>query len=119
MQHLLPVREHSAGWIFVFVEPRVHLQKPPDDVSGLWLLAKVQESAMELPAGERAELLDWLWDTLQPQGVLELQERWAAGAEQRIEAVERGELTTVDGPTALAGLRRSLGAWPAASRRRH
>jgi putative addiction module component (TIGR02574 family) len=72
-------------------------------------LTKVQESAMELSASERAELLDWLWDGLQPRGVLELQERWAAEAEERIEAVDRGDLPTVDGPTASEGLRRSLG----------
>ena len=73
-------------------------------------LAKVQESAMELSAAERAELLDWLWDGLQPRGVLELQERWATEAEQRIDAVDRGDLPTVDGPTSLEEMRRSLGA---------
>jgi len=73
-------------------------------------LAKVQEGAMELSAAERVELLDWLWDGLQPRGVLELQERWAAEAEERIDAVDRGDLPTVDGPTALEELRRSLGA---------
>jgi len=73
-------------------------------------LAKVQESAMELSAAERAELLDCLWDGLQPRGVLELQERWAAEAEQRIEAVDRGDLLTIDGPATLEELRRSLGA---------
>jgi len=71
-------------------------------------LAKVQESAMELSASERAELLDWLWDGLQPRAVLELQERWAAEGEERIDAVERGDLPTVEGPTALEELRRSL-----------
>ncbi len=72
-------------------------------------LAKVQESAMELSASERAELLDWLWDGLQPQDVLELQERWASEAEDRIDAVDRGDLPTIDGPTASERLRRSLG----------
>jgi putative addiction module component (TIGR02574 family) len=72
-------------------------------------LAKVQESAMELSASERAELLDWLWDGLHPQGVLELQERWAAEAEDRIDAVDRGDLPTIDGPTASEELRRLLG----------
>ena len=71
-------------------------------------LMKVQASAMELSTSERAELLDWLWDGLQPRGVLELQERWAAEAEQRIDAVDRGDLSTVDGPTALEELRRSM-----------
>ncbi len=65
---------------------------------------------MELSAAERAELLDCLWDGLQPRGVLELQERWAAEAEQRIEAVDRGDLLTIDGPATLEELRRSLGA---------
>lgn len=65
---------------------------------------------MELSASERAELLDWLWDGLQPRAVLELQERWAAEAEQRIDAVDRGDLPTVDGPTSMEELRRSLGA---------
>jgi putative addiction module component (TIGR02574 family) len=72
-------------------------------------LAKIQESAMGLSASERAELLDWLWDGLQPRGVLELQKRWAAEAEDRIDAVDRGDLPTIDGPTASEGLRRSLG----------
>ncbi|HRZ99481.1 MAG TPA: addiction module protein [Candidatus Paceibacterota bacterium] len=73
-------------------------------------LAKAQESGMELSAGERAELLDWLWDGLQSPGVLELQEQWAAEAEERIDAVDRGELPAVDGPTALEDQRRSFGA---------
>lgn len=73
-------------------------------------LAKVQEGAMGLSAAERAELLDWLWVGLQPRGVLELQERWAAEAEERIDAVDRGDLPTVNGPTAFEELRRSLGA---------
>ena len=58
-------------------------------------LAKVQESVKELSARDRAELLDWLWDGLQPERVLQIQERWAAEAEERIDAVDRGELPTV------------------------
>jgi putative addiction module component (TIGR02574 family) len=73
-------------------------------------LAKVQERVMELSAPERAELLDWLWDSLQPGGVLQVQERWAVESEERIDAVDRGELPTMDGPTAMEQLRRSLGA---------
>jgi len=73
-------------------------------------LAMVQESAKELSAGERAELLDWLWDSLQPEGVLQVQECWGAESEERIAAVNRGELPTVDGRSAMDELRRSLGA---------
>ena len=73
-------------------------------------LAKVQESVKELSAHDRAELLDWLWDSLQPEGVLQVQERWAVESEERIDAVDRGELPTMDGPTAMQQLRHSLGA---------
>ena len=65
---------------------------------------------MQLTAQERAELLDWLWESLQPEAAMQLQERWAAEAEERIDAVDRGELSTTDGPTAMEELRRSLGA---------
>jgi putative addiction module component (TIGR02574 family) len=73
-------------------------------------LAKVQEGAMRLTARERAELLDWLWESLQPEAAMQIQERWAAEAEERIDAVDRGGLSTIDGPTAMEDLRRSLGA---------
>jgi len=65
---------------------------------------------MQLTARERAELLDWLWESLQPETAIQIQERWAAEAEERIDAVDRGELSTTDGPTAMEELRRSLGA---------
>jgi putative addiction module component (TIGR02574 family) len=73
-------------------------------------LASVQASAMQLAPKERAELLDHLWESLQPKGVLEVEGRWAAEAESRIDGVDRGELTTVDGPAALRDLKRSLGS---------
>ena len=73
-------------------------------------LEKVQENVKGLSTQERAELLDWLWDGLQPEGVLQLQERWAAESEERIDAVDRGELPTIDGRSAIEELRRSLGA---------
>ena len=53
-------------------------------------------------------MLDWLWESLQPEGTIEIQERWAAEVEERINAVDRGELPTVDGPAAMEELRRSL-----------
>jgi putative addiction module component (TIGR02574 family) len=73
-------------------------------------LERVQEGAKLLSSRERAELLDWLWENLQPEGTSEVQERWAAEAEDRIDAVERGELPTVDGPAVMEQLRSSLGS---------
>lgn len=40
--------------------------------------------------------------------VRKIEAKWAAESEQRIEAVDRGELPTVDGPTVLWELRSSL-----------
>ena len=73
-------------------------------------LAKVQEQARGLSAAERAELFEWLWETLQPEGTMQIQERWAADAEERISAVDRGDLSTVDGPSAMRELRKRLEA---------
>jgi hypothetical protein len=73
-------------------------------------LAKVRESVQELPVGERAELLDWLWESLQPQAVIDAQTQWAIESEGRIDAVELGAMETVDGKTAIARLKQSLGS---------
>ena len=71
-------------------------------------LASIQASAMQLTPKERAELLDHLWASLQPKGVLDVEGRWAAEAESRIDGVDRGELSAVDGQAALMDLKRSL-----------
>jgi len=38
----------------------------------------------------------------------EIEAKWAAESEERIDAVDRGELQTVDGPSALQDLRSLL-----------
>jgi len=38
----------------------------------------------------------------------EIESNWAAESEERIDAVDRGELPTIDGPTALRDLRSFL-----------
>ena len=53
-------------------------------------------------------LIDILWESLDEARVKEIEAKWAAEAEDRIDAVERGELQTVDGPSALQELRSSL-----------
>jgi hypothetical protein len=40
--------------------------------------------------------------------IKEIEAKWAAESEERIDAVDRGELETVDGPSALRELRLSL-----------
>jgi hypothetical protein len=47
-------------------------------------------------------------DSLDEERIHEIEAKWAAESEERSDAVDRGELQTVDGPSALADLRASL-----------
>ena len=53
-------------------------------------------------------LIDFLWESLDENSVREIEAKWAAESEERIDAVDRGELETLDGPSALQQLRSSL-----------
>jgi len=53
-------------------------------------------------------LIDGLRESLDEARVKETEAKWAAESEDRIDAVDRGELQTVDGPSALRDLRSSL-----------
>lgn len=71
-------------------------------------LTSIQKEIVHLSSAERAMLIDILWESLDESRVKEIEAKWAAEAEDRIDAVERGELQTVDGPSALRELRSSL-----------
>ena len=71
-------------------------------------LASIQKEIIQLNPTERAMLIDLLWESLDEERVKEIEARWAAESEDRIDAYERGELPAVDGPTALQDLRSSL-----------
>jgi len=71
-------------------------------------LASIQNEIEKLDPAERASLIDLLWDSLDEERIKEIEARWAAESEDRIDAVERDELATVDGPTAIKELRSSL-----------
>ena len=53
-------------------------------------------------------LIDLLWESLDEKRVKEIEAKWAAESEDRIDAYERRELLAVDGPTSLRDLRSSL-----------
>jgi len=72
-------------------------------------LASIQEEIIQLDPNERAKLIDLLWESLDETRVKEIEAKWAAESEDRIDAYERGELQAVDGPTALKDIRSSLG----------
>lgn len=71
-------------------------------------LAEIQIEVQKLEPAERAALIDVLWDSLDEEKLKEVEAKWAAESEDRIDAFERGELTAVDGPAALEQLRNSL-----------
>jgi len=71
-------------------------------------LTSIQEEIVRLSPTERALLIDILWESLDEARVKEVEAKWAAEAEERIDAVDRGELQTVDGASGLQDLRSSL-----------
>ena len=71
-------------------------------------LTSIQSEIVHLNPAERAELIDILWESLDEGSLKDIQARWAAESEDRIDAFERGDLPAVDGPSALRELRSSL-----------
>ena len=71
-------------------------------------LSVLQESVLHLPANEKAALIDLLWDSLDREGVAQIQQRWGNESEGRIDAFDRGELSAVDGPGAIKDIRQTL-----------
>lgn len=71
-------------------------------------LTSIQKEIAHLSSTERAMLIDMLWESLDEAHVRETEAKWAAESEERIDAVDRGELQTVDARSALRDLRLSL-----------
>jgi putative addiction module component (TIGR02574 family) len=71
-------------------------------------LTSIQKEIILLNSVERAMLIDLLWDSLDDEPIKEIEAKWAAESEDRIDAVDRGELQTIDGPSALRDLRSTL-----------
>ena len=71
-------------------------------------LASIQKEIARLSSTERATLIDILWESLDEDRIREIEAKWAAESEERIDAVDRGELQTIDGSSALRDLRSSL-----------
>ena len=71
-------------------------------------LTSIRDEFARLSSTERVMLIDILWESLDDARVKELEAKWAAESEERIDAVDRGELQTIDGPSVLRHLRSSL-----------
>lgn len=71
-------------------------------------LTSIQQEIARLNSTERAMLIDILWESLDEVRIKEIEAKWAAESEERIDAVDRGEMQTIDGPAAIQDLRSSL-----------
>lgn len=71
-------------------------------------LTSIQDEIVRLSSAERAMLIDILWESLDEERIKATEAKWAAESEERIDAVDRGELRITDGPSALRELRSSL-----------
>ena len=71
-------------------------------------LTSIQDEIVRLSSTERARLIDILWESLDEARIQEIEAKWAAESEDRIDAVDRGELQTIDRPSAIQDLRSSL-----------
>lgn len=71
-------------------------------------LTSIQNEIEKLEPAERAALIDALWESLHEERIKEIEAKWAAESEDRIDAFERGELSAVDGQAAIEKLRKNL-----------
>ena len=72
-------------------------------------LATIQNELLNLPATERARLIDFLWDSLSEPELKLREAAWAAESERRIDAYESGALKAQDAQTVFAELKKGLG----------
>jgi len=70
---------------------------------------KVLQEALNLPLQDRAEVLERLLATFHEPPDAELDELWAQEAEDRIDAFDRGELSSVSAEEVFARIERQRG----------
>jgi hypothetical protein len=71
-------------------------------------VAALEREALSLTVAKRALLADRLLQMLD-QADRDRMGRWGREADRRLKANERGEIASVDGPEAVAAIRRRLG----------
>lgn len=71
-------------------------------------ITAIREEILDLPAPERARLIDLLWDSIsQPQQQVR-ESAWAAESERRIDAYDAGKLAARNAEAVLADLKKGL-----------
>ncbi|MFY9622614.1 MAG: addiction module protein [Pyrinomonadaceae bacterium] len=67
--------------------------------------SKILAEVLALPPDERAQLVEKILDSLGAEPDKERLERWAAEAESRLDAIDRGELDVLPGEEVFERLR--------------
>ena len=68
----------------------------------------IQNEMLELPAADRALLIDVLWNSISSPEIKSRESAWAAESERRIDAFDSGKLTARDATDVFAGLKKDL-----------
>ena len=68
----------------------------------------LKEAALKLSPFERAQLIDALWQSLDPSDQAEIDAVWLEESKNRLTAYRQGEIAAVDGESALADIRNQL-----------
>lgn len=71
-------------------------------------LKSLTEEAVNLSPKERACLIEYLWESLANPEQRVREAAWSKESEERIDAVDTGDLPKVDGPSVLGQVRKSL-----------
>ncbi len=70
---------------------------------------KLAEEAMQLPYDERASLVEKLLKSLNVPTRADIDRRWAEEAERRVEEIDRGDVTAIDGEQVFREIRDRFG----------
>ena len=71
-------------------------------------VATIRNELLNLPATERARLIDFLWDSLSEPELKLREAAWAAESERRIDAYESGALKARDAQAVFEELKKGL-----------
>jgi len=71
-------------------------------------MATIKNELLNLPAPERARMIDFLWDSLSEPELKLRETAWAAESERRIDAYESGTLKARDAQTVFAELKKGF-----------
>lgn len=67
----------------------------------------IQSEVLNLPAADRARLLDLIWDSLSESQTKAREAAWAAESERRIEAYDSGKLTARPAANVFSDLKKN------------